>query len=190
MRQELFDRDRPYHPSELLKDAGIEKPPVNLDKLVDFLGVTVREDFDFDMMGLSGTILWSKDRSTADIWINPLDSEQRRRFTLSHELGHLFKHMLPSYTDREKAEEFRDGPVQFYRDGKISAEEREANQFAAQLLMPSEMVRQYAKVLADKHRKPSGKVGLSKDAFVSEMAKDFNVSKQAMEFRLMNLRII
>ena len=190
MKQEFLDKPRSYKPSELLELAGIAEPPVDLNKLVDALGISVSRNFDFEKAGLSGKISWSDDRSTADVWVNPLDSSRRQRFTLSHELGHLFQHMLPEHSDMEAAEEFSDKPRYFHRDGSISSNEREANRFAAQLLMPRAFVKQWAQKIAKEYRQPNGKISLSKDEFIDKLADTFQVSKQAMEYRLKNLGII
>lgn len=190
MKQKFLDVPRAYTPSEVLEEAGITEPPVDLEKLVETFGISVNRKFDFEKMGLSGKITWSGDRSTAEVWVNPMDSSRRQRFTLSHELGHLFRHMLPEYSDTEAAEEYRDKPRHFHRDGSVSDVEREANRFAAQLLMPRSFVKQHAQKVADEYRRPNGKIGLSKDEFIAKLADSFEVSNQAMEYRLKNLGII
>jgi Zn-dependent peptidase ImmA (M78 family) len=60
-------------------------------------------------------------------------------------------------------------------------EEREANQFAAALLMPEEWVcREFEKQPFD----------LGDDEALSAMCKRFGVSSQAMSFRLVNLGLL
>jgi Zn-dependent peptidase ImmA (M78 family) len=98
--------------------------------------------------------------------------------------------MLPAYKDTSKDESFTDGSKHFRRDGSISPVEREANKFSADLLMPADMLAREAKELADSHRAPSGKVAMSKSDFIELLADKFQVSNQAMEYRLKNLRII
>ena len=58
--------------------------------------------------------------------------------------------------------------------------EREANSFAAALLMPAELVHQVIAELS---------VYLAHDDEVDDLAKQFQVSRQAMSFRLANLAI-
>lgn len=66
-------------------------------------------------------------------------SENRRRFTIAHELGHLFLHM--DYLNKEKwqsQESFTDSP--YYRgNGDYSETELQAHEFAAAFLMPKDL---------------------------------------------------
>ncbi|MGX9351351.1 ImmA/IrrE family metallo-endopeptidase [Shimia sp. W99] len=190
MKQEYLETPKRYNASDVLKIAGVGEPPVDLDRVMSAFGISQDDSLDFDKLSLSGFARWSEDRKTANIWVNPLEPENRRRFTLAHELGHLFQHMLPNYQDVQRAEEFKDGPREFRRDGSVGKEEREANQFAAKLLMPAPMVKEESTKLKDAYRKPDGKIGMSRQRFIDELAQKFEVSSQAMEYRLKNLRII
>ncbi len=71
------------------------------------------------------------------------------------------------------------------RDGKsslgIDEDEIQANRFAAELLMPKNSIaEQVAKTLGKKSK-------LTSDGLVQELAQTFQVSQQAMEYRLTNL---
>ena len=71
------------------------------------------------------------------------------------------------------------------RDGKSSLGTNEyeilANRFAAELLMPKDLIaEQTAKTLGKKSK-------LTDDELVQELARTFQVSQQAMEYRLTNL---
>lgn len=57
-------------------------------------------------------------------------------------------------------------------------EEIDANQFAASLLMPAQFVRELVSKLL---------VRRTGDAVIASLAKAFEVSEQAMEYRLINL---
>lgn len=96
---------------------------------------------------------------------NATDILPRRRFTVAHELGHF----VLSHEDAP-----RDKPESF---GSLVSDvrERAANQFAAELLMPREWVRDI--VL-------SGRM-----SSVQELADAFAVSKVAMAYRLANLEL-
>lgn len=190
MKEEFLVDPRPYTAREVLELAGIEEPPVDLQKVLEAFGLSQSEDFDFDELELSGSIEWTPDRRSVRIWVNPVEADVRQRFTLSHELGHLFLHMLPKYDKEGEADTFKDTPNKFHRDGSASQVEREANQFAARLLMPAPLVKDYAKKIADENRNAKGKIGMSRDAYIESLAKSFNVSKQSMEYRLKNLRIL
>jgi Predicted Zn peptidase len=72
------------------------------------------------------------------IHVNESEYPPRQRFTIGHELGHLFIHM-GYMTDSEKwakQKAYIDSP---YRRHGYSVEETEANYFAAAFLMPKEL---------------------------------------------------
>ncbi|HEY2868495.1 MAG TPA: ImmA/IrrE family metallo-endopeptidase, partial [Gaiellales bacterium] len=69
-----------------------------------------------------------------EIWVRRDEPGPRRRFTVAHEVGHHLLHsdgaaVLCRPSDVETAQ------------GDVRAREREANRFAAELLMPEPMVR-------------------------------------------------
>ena len=76
-----------------------------------------------------------------------------------------------------------------FRDKKsslaIDNDEIEANQFAAELLMPRDLVRQEINNLLERGRSVFGK-----DWLIEKLAPVFDVSSQSMEFRLNNLGIL
>lgn len=99
----------------------------------------------------------------------------RTRFSLAHELGHLFLHM-GYLTDRwNTAETFQDSI--YYRsynrkDMNYSQEESEANEFAAAFLMPKEQFRQ----------------SFIRNGFnINTTAAEFQVSNDAARTRARNL---
>lgn len=102
------------------------------------------------------------------IFINIQDSLTRQRFTIAHELGHFLLHKNKQFVDNFSAGET------FYRDGEDTKEEREANYFAACLLMPAEEVISVWPESID-----------PKDA-----AMKFKVSEVSMTYRLKHLGLI
>ena len=116
-------------------------------------------------------------------WLIIVNSEHhasRQRFTLAHELGHLLLH---DYTEPHADR----GYVIRFRDGRSSAgrvrEEIEANQFAAELLMPRDLVLQRASAL----RLEYVPLDAEDDPAVTELARAFGVSRHALLIRLSNL---
>jgi Zn-dependent peptidase ImmA (M78 family) len=108
------------------------------------------------------------------IGVNELHAHVRQRFTIAHEVAHLALHEDALYVD---------GLVR--RDQRSSLafdpQEIEANAFAAELLMPRHHV------LHELHeRVPEGGIA-DPQKLVRQLAKRFDVSEQAMEFRLVNL---
>ena len=91
-------------------------------------------------------------------------SERRRRFTIAHEIGHFVLH--PQLARPERGGQVTEA-------GRV--EEREADAFAAELLMPEHQVRQAAR---------------EHGADVDRLADRFDVSRSAMRNRLQRLDIL
>jgi len=109
------------------------------------------------------------------IGVNRLHHPNRKRFSIAHELGHFFLH-------RDDSQLFIDVFLRDERSAKgIDLQEREANAFAAALLMPKEIIfvylRKYPTDLLDE-------VGIRR------MAALFEVSTQAMVIRLTRLNLV
>jgi Zn-dependent peptidase ImmA (M78 family) len=117
-------------PAKLRARFGRSKPPIDPYAIAAGLGVEVRHITDRKW---SGAVKFIDDRAV--IWLNDGTGRRRKRFTLAHELGHL---MLHGHNGRG-----------MYRDLTFdgTAEERAANEFAAALLMPAQLVRKYAILL-------------------------------------------
>lgn len=137
--------------------------PVPVDSIAeDLLGLSVGED----NLEVSGLLLPAQ----REIWLNVREAREssgRRRFTLAHELGHwvcqcLEGRLAPMYCRSDEV-----GPP----NGETRQLEREANVFAAELLMPERLV-----------RKTYGALGRLQD-----VADVFQVSADAMAWRLYNL---
>ena len=101
----------------------------------------------------------------------------RQRFTIAHELGHFLLHEHGTYVDKATTARFRANEA---GSGSIR-EEREANQFAAALLMPAQWVQEEFL----KHPFDFGD-----DATLRELCDRFEVSSQAMMWRLKNLGLL
>lgn len=111
------------------------------------------------------------------IRFNKLEAIQRQRFTIAHELGHFLLHKdeRPLFIDKSEKILYRDINSS---TGEIK-KEREANAFAASLLMPKYLLIE--------------SISSSLDGIESEidtLAQLYNVSSQAMMFRLSNLGFI
>jgi Zn-dependent peptidase ImmA (M78 family) len=98
-------------------------------------------------------------------------SDERERFSIAHELGHLFLHMgyLVDPATWNRIDKYRDSPM--YRQGH-SDEEYEANEFAAAFLMPEAEFRRVAE---------ANRVGSAYNTL--EIAKAFEVSVPAAQNR-------
>lgn len=141
--------------------------PVDPLYIAEKVGVDVFEA-DFKYPDVSGLI--KKDGQVTVIYIKHSDPALRKRFTVAHELGHLFLHLNDkqqgNFVDSEVL--FRHGIVS---DSAESKKEIEANQFAASLLMPEDLVEQE----------------WERCYSITRMSSTFQVSLQAMEIRLRTL---
>ncbi|UAY51291.1 ImmA/IrrE family metallo-endopeptidase [Ferruginibacter albus] len=121
-----------YTPSEIaarqvLIDCGIEDPTEIPLKTIILSKKAFYEEVPLD--GKEGEIVSANGRSIISINSNII-YEGKKRFTAAHELGHFILHrnLIPVFSDTE--EEL----MNWYQAGP---HEQEANQFAAEFLMPS-----------------------------------------------------
>jgi Zn-dependent peptidase ImmA (M78 family) len=154
---------------DILREAQ-QSIPVNLHALARQLGIEVRHTPLDDE--LSGYI--HKDDGRWRIVVNALHADTRQRFTLAHEIGHYMlhrHHMAHGTNDTRQYRPRTDS--EFYSSAIERRHEREANQFAAGLLMPKNLV-------ATARRE----TGVNDP---SRLARLFGVSPAAMEIRMDNL---
>jgi Zn-dependent peptidase ImmA (M78 family) len=181
----MSNRSRAYvekKAKELLESQGVTAPPVDIEGLAESQGYRVIYKY-FDEYDLSGTVIRDADGSVT-IGINTLHAHVRQRFSVAHEIGHAMMHLA-------KGEDLIvDPPARsfFSRDKTASlgedVREIEANQFAASILMPSQLIGEVGReVLA-------ASSGMTVDSLVEVLAQRFDVSGQAMKFRLVNLGVI
>ncbi|MEO8649239.1 MAG: ImmA/IrrE family metallo-endopeptidase, partial [Acidobacteriota bacterium] len=159
----------------------ITEAPVPVDKISEKLGATlIYQPSDDD---LSGFLLREKDKIT--IGVNGSHPPNRRRFAISHEIGHLLLHSEESFHIDRTSESFARRSVQgkFERNKDSSTGsyriEREANLFAAELLMPT--------VFIEKDMTKLGRIDVLHDPRLDELADAYGVSLQALTYRLNNL---
>jgi Zn-dependent peptidase ImmA (M78 family) len=143
-----------------LRTAGLLTVPLNIRAVAEFLGIeVVEEPMDDD---LSGYLELQRDHWVAGV--NMFHHNNRKRFTIAHEIAHFLLHSntVNSFHDRTFAR----------RESEGSPMEREADAFAAALLMPANDVR-----LAI----------AGGETTLSSLAERFKVSTLAMKFRVMKL---
>ena len=111
---------------------NIQIPIQNINDVVTTLGGCVEESVDIVNMS-DGSIRKQDDGFI--IYVSPFQSLERKKFTIAHELGHLFLHM--GY--RINVELWnKQKNLTYYRSGD-SLMEYQANEFAAALLMPKKV---------------------------------------------------
>ena len=141
------------------------KLPVDVERLAKAMGMRVDKDPSISESGMV-----KMDGDTPVITVNSTEYGPRQRFTIGHEIGHF---ALGHLNNAERC--CRDDSASF-STGTKSPIERQANQFAAALLMPRNVL-EYA----------IGKRGYTK---LDQLARLFGVSEVAMKWRLINLGIV
>ena len=109
---------------------GIKGVINDIDAVVEEMGGIVIEDVDID--GFSDGKIKKTGDNSFEITVSPFQSNERRNFTIAHELGHLFLHM--GYITNQEMWEHQNKEV-YYRNG-TSMQEYQSNEFAAAFLMP------------------------------------------------------
>ena len=155
----------------LLKEHGIEERPVPVERIAHALGLVVRRSPAED--DLSGFLYRDRIAKTATIGINSTHHTNRQRFTLAHELGHFLLHEQDAiHVDRRFEIKLRNAKSSEGTDD----EEKEANLFAAELLMPIGLIEaDIAKV---------EQLDLEDEESLIRLAAVYGVSTQALIFRL------
>lgn len=165
-----------------------DAPPVNVDRIAQLLGIEVVDQptFDPNELAVIGKITLQPGEN-ARVWINSNQNSYapRRRFTLAHEIGHFCMHRHGSTTT------FVDTKSSMNRtESYWDKHEFEANNFAADLLMPAQLIRDVGgQIIANfQSQNPLDRMPLP--IFRDQLALRFQVSSMAMEYRLKNLGII
>jgi Zn-dependent peptidase ImmA (M78 family) len=157
---------------QTLKDHDMYSIPVDPVVLANKMGIRVSNAV-FSDPSLSGMI--AKRGNHSSILVKDDDALNRKKFTIAHELGHMLLHLKVEDGEFiDKADYFR---TEFFKATEMNenkGQEVEANQFAAALLMDSELIKQCWPEIQ------------SSDS----MADLFKVSKEAMEYRLNHLGLI
>ena len=117
-----------------------EQAPVDVFAIIEELGIELDVyPFGKDLSGLAGYI--ENDEGLFTIGVNAFDHLVRQRFTAAHELGHYLYHrsLIGDGVDDTRA--YRSLPGGKFSNSNIRPmHERQANQFAANLLMPKRLI--------------------------------------------------
>lgn len=154
--------------TNLLLKHDLLKVPINVDKVASKLNINiVYEKLDDSVSGF----LVKKEGKTV-IGLNQEHHEVRNRFTISHEVGHFILHVdQPLFIDYYKGSKL-------YRSNKNVENykiEKQANSFAAALLMPKKLIKIEIFKLSD---------NLEYAEKLHSLSLKFKVSTQAMDYRL------
>lgn len=126
-------------PLDILKEVNVFSIPIDLDLILDKLGVIKIASSFSDLEralekkpgSISGLVLFNE--QDVGIYYKNDDDLEKKRFTIAHELGHccLHENLL------------KDDYIEMLCDEEqvINKEEKEANDFASELLIPEEQLR-------------------------------------------------
>src|SRR4030067_138026 len=162
----------------LLKEFKVKKAPVDIDGIakklptkdiegVKGLSLIIRnEKFPSELEDVSAILL--KEKGHAVIAVNKDHSEFRKRFSIAHEIGHLILHSNNELLTVDRYEK------QFFTraSGVSNLDEIEANEFAAALLMPEDLIREDFDEYFEK----------DPDEIISTLAKRYKVSEAALTY--------
>lgn len=174
--------------AELLRDHGIEAElPVDIELLVERDNIDIVPLPSLRVRGVDGFL--SQDRKTiyvdADVQRN---IATRYRFTLAHELGHSVLH---GEIIDEHLSAVGDKPQMFWEllsEEEYSHAERQANVFAAAILMPAhhleDRFRAVSELLAGSNKTFDELDPFAKMKVLRAMSSDFVVSPDALRIRL------
>lgn len=138
--------------------------PVDLNKVAEKLGLKIfsSEKLPPDISGMLVRDEKSDTKSGFVIYVNSKESAARQRFTAAHEIGHFLLH-------RESVGHGIKDNFLLRSPGMSNKQEVEANKFAAELLMPMDLVARHVE---------------SGTNTPKALAKAFGVSEVAMSIRL------
>lgn len=136
----------------------------DVESIASFLDINIH-NYEFSD-SISG-VFFKKDGKLY-LGVNSTHHENRQRFTIAHEIGHYILHSeeILHYDGKQDVE------ILFRADNISNLNEIEANYFAAELLMPENKI---SKLINE---------GVES---ISELASTFEVSEDAMRYRLINL---
>lgn len=162
---------RPDYPAinaraeQIIREAGVTQPPIPIKDIVQTHGIDVRFVM-FETM--RNEIAGFTQFADNTIFVNADDGITRQTFTIAHEFGHWMLHRPLFEQDPARYHVLLRRPI-----GRTNPDplEREANAFAAAILMPESMLRRVRDL-----------------AGTRELAYMFAVSPDAMEYRLKNVR--
>lgn len=159
---------------ELLRKQKTKTVPIPVERIAIALGALVRYwEFEEELSGM----VYIKG-SKPVIGINSRHHRNRQRFTVAHEIAHLILHRDTIgdvvHVDRKFNVLMRNA------DSATGTQrmEMEANSFAAELLMPTDLLVPMLKKRG---------FDIDDEGPLKDLSRKFQVSKQALEYRILNL---
>jgi Zn-dependent peptidase ImmA (M78 family) len=155
---------------KLLREYSPYTSPLNLDEFSNSHGIEIKyKELPEDISGIYEP---HSVNEKCRVFVNICDHKHRQRFSIAHELGHHFLcHSKDIIVDK------------IYRDHKSSlgtyAMEVEANNFAAELIMPSDQIMSFVDEYIND--------GVVEQDIEMKLSKRFMVSTEAISYKLKSL---
>ena len=140
-------------------ECGITNPlQIPIETVIGSKNIIIKEE---DIDGSEGRIIMKDDSAIITISTR-VELPAKKRFILAHELGHyeLHRHKRKVFNDT-------DDTLNHWYKKNFSAEESEANEFAAEYLMPTDLYHQQCNAKVFNHK------------VIEHLANNFQVSKTA-----------
>lgn len=147
-----------------------QSAPVDVKGLALALGVPVQEAW------LDDHICGTLERTPRGfmIRVNAAHPETRKRFTIAHELGHFIfhRHLIGEGLDDDRA--FRSTQKGVYKNMAIGPrQETEANKFAANVLMPYDLIEEARREGVNSPQAIARRLGVSERALCIRTGEDY-----------------
>ncbi len=131
-----------------------DEPVKNIFSMLESHGILI---YEIDEIEKFDGVSFISDKGFAIIIVNKNFSNDRKRFTIAHELGHILLHNENNF------------PISLYRD-----KEKEANEFASELLMPENEIKNSLKNLKLSDLSDLKRYWLTSMSSIIRKAKDLN----------------
>lgn len=131
---------------KVLIDNDIREFPVSLSRIAKNNGIKIVKDSEAKMLGNGESGISVLENGQWYIIYNDTENPGRRRFTITHELGHIFlgHHSVTQNakcrvqsTERDNPSTETAVPLPLHKRGNRSQEEKDADSFAVRLLAPA-----------------------------------------------------
>lgn len=166
---------------EVLIRSGIKGAPVDLNRIAEEFNIRIKKEKpeDDDISGM----FYKDENGDSVIGVNSNHHETRQNFSIAHELGHIILHATENFHIDDK----KLSPIMYRNSISSSGTEElevEANQFAAELLMPEEFLKADIKKYFSQHK------DIVAENFIKDIATLYAVSEEALIIRLTKLKYI
>lgn len=162
---------------QLLREEGITEAPIDVEAIAAKRAHVIEQEMPEEISGMLVPLAEEAGGKAWAIVVNERHSLVRKRFTIAHELAHLVLHGYTSpHADRGFKVRMRDARSS---DGSV-LEEIEANQFAAELLMPRDYL---IRRMEEEEFEYVAAEGEGSEQ-LADLARELRVSQQALSIRL------